>query len=57
MVTNLSALIKSDRLHHVNKPVVGIPFLKGSQVFRETFVVNPKYRLAGTLKMLLCERA
>ena len=26
MVTNLSALIKSDRLHHVNKPVVGILF-------------------------------
>ena len=54
MVTNLSALIKSRRLRHVNKPVVGIPFLNGSQVFRETFVVNPKCRLAGTLKMLLC---
>ena len=26
MVTNLSALIKSGRLHHVNKPVVGILF-------------------------------
>jgi hypothetical protein len=26
MVTNLSALIKSRRLRHVNKPVVGILF-------------------------------
>jgi hypothetical protein len=50
MVTNLSALIKSGRLHHVNKRVVGIVFLNVSQVFREIFVVNPKRRLAGTLK-------
>ena len=50
MVTNLSALIKSGRLHHVNKLVVGIAFLNVTQVFREIFVVNPERRLAGTLK-------
>ena len=50
MVTNLSALIKSGHLHHVNKSVVGIPFLNVSQVFREIFVVDPKRRVAGTLK-------
>jgi hypothetical protein len=50
MVANLSTLIKSGHLHYVNKLVVGIPFLNVSQVFREIFVVNPKRRLAGTLK-------
>ena len=50
MVTNLSALIKSGRLHHVNQLVVGIAFLNVSQVFREIFVVNPERRLAGALK-------
>jgi hypothetical protein len=50
METNLSALIKSGHLHHVNKLVVGIPFLNVSPVFREIFVVNLKRRLAGTLK-------
>lgn len=47
---NLSALIKFDHLHHVNKLVVGIPFVKVSLVFREIFVVNSKRRLAETLK-------
>ena len=40
----------SGHLHHINKLVVGIPWLNISRVFREIFVVNPKRRLAGTLK-------
>ena len=40
----------SGHLHHINKLVVGITCLNVSRVFREIFVVNPKRRLAGTLK-------
>jgi hypothetical protein len=50
MVMNLSALIKFGHLHHVNKLVVGIPFINVSLVFSEIFLVNSKRRLAGTLK-------
>ena len=53
MLANLSALIKSGHLHHVSELVVGVPFLNVSQVFREIFVVDPKRRLAGTLKSFL----
>jgi hypothetical protein len=40
MVRDLSALIKSGRLHHVNKRVVGIVFLNVSQVFREILLLT-----------------
>jgi hypothetical protein len=40
----------SGHLHHINKLVVGISCLNVSRVFREIFAVNPKRRLAGTLK-------
>ena len=50
MLANLSALMKSGHLHHVSKLVVGVPFLNVSQVSREIFVVDPKHRVAGTLK-------
>ena len=46
----MSALIKFGHLHHVNRLVVGVLFVNLGQGFREIFVVNPKPRLAGTLK-------
>jgi hypothetical protein len=38
MVTNLSALIKSGRLHHVNKLVVGIASLSIGTCLRKSKV-------------------